>query len=483
MRTRLILKNMMAASAGQLLSMLMSFIARAVFVRTLSIEYLGIGGLFGNVLAILSLTEMGMGTAVLFSLYAPITSGDTENIKSIIRMFRNAYRIIGCVSFCLGALLTPLIPYFSKETIEIPYLTVIYLLFVFQSSISYFLTYKQVLIVACEERYIVDIYHNLFKIVQMVLTVILLVITHNYLVYLIALIMIGIIENLAIQRKADRMFPYLRDRRVIPLKRDEKREIKRGTLALSVHKGSTVVVKGTDSLLLSKLVGMTAVGIYANYSMISSAVQGMMTALFASMAASIGNIGVVEERQKQENLFEILTLFEFWIVSFCSVCLLCLWNPFIRLWVGEQYLFDDWTVLTLSLLLYVSGRRQVVLMYRDALGLYQYDYIKAIAEAIVNLVVSIILAQRYGTLGVFLGTILSSILICLPIEANIVYKQGFHQKSGKFYLKYIIEFIFFTFMMLITWKLTRLVPQNNILSFGAKMVICVVIPNLLLWLG
>jgi len=482
MRTKIVLKNFMVAWVGQMLVLVCNFVARTIFVRELGVEYLGVGGLFQNVLTLLSLSEFGIGTAIIFRLYAPIAENDIGSIQSLMATYKKIYYCIGGFVLLAGAAVTPLVPYFAKDGIHIPHIYLIYLLFVFNTGLSYFFVHKRSLIIAVQQKYVVDLYHNGFKILQLVLTSAVLIWTQNYIFYLVLQIAVTLAENVAIQCKADRMFPYLREKSVMPLDEGQKAAIRKDAGSMAVHRSAEVVVKGTDNLILSRFVGMTAVGIYANYFLISNVIQGGMTMVFESMTASVGNFGASEERSRQRKLFSTLSFMEFWIVSFCSISLMCLWNPFITLWIGEGYVFDQWIVLMLSICFYLSGRRQVVLMFRDALGLYKYDYWKAILEMVVNLVLSIFLAMRLGTIGVFAGTAISMLCVCLPVEPNILYRYGFYGASRKYYRDYLLEMIFTVLVGWLTWNVTNLLGDGGIVRFLEKMILCALLPNVFFWL-
>ncbi|MBE5905172.1 MAG: hypothetical protein E7277_00060 [Lachnospiraceae bacterium] len=478
MRRKLVLRNLFVAGVGQIVTSLLGLIVRAVFVRTLGIEYLGVSGIFYNIMAILSLSELGIGIAIVYKLYEPIALEDVEKVKSYMAFFRKAYLVIGGVVLVLGLLLTPVVPYLAKDKINIPHIYLIYILFVLESAVSYVFSYKKSLIIANQKKYIVDTYCNAGKVARAVLGILFLIKTRNYIGFLAIQIITGVLFDVLVNLRANKMFPYLRDRVHEPLSSEASRDIREGTSAMLVHKVSTIIVKGTDNLLLSKIVGMAVAGIYANYAMISNAINGVLTMIFASMTASIGNYTVVEEKENQRALLEQLSFFEYWIVSFCAISLAGLWNPFIRLWIGKKYVFAEPTVLMLALCFYVSGRRMVILMFRDAMGLFRYDYKKAIGEAIGNLLISIVLGHFFGTIGIFAGTVITMVVICLPIEPRVLYEKGFACSALPYYGMYVLELVVFLLLGGGTLEVVSLIQKTGIVGFIMKAGVCLVVPNI-----
>lgn len=481
MRTKKVLTNVITAWCGQFIVILFNLVARYIFVTVLNMKYLGVNGLFSNIVTLLSFAELGIGTAIIYCLYKPLANGDIVQISAYMRFYKKVYTVVGVAVAVLGISITPFIRFFMEKGIEIDYLRIIYILFVLNSASTYFFSYKQSLVIADQKKYITDIYHNAFKLLQIILSTIFLYVTRDYVIYLIIQILITFFDNLVLSWKADRIYPFLKTEKK-DLSKEEKGAIWKNTSALFIHKVGTVMVNSTDSIILSKFVGIVAVGIYSNYYLISSAVQGFITMVFSSASAGVGNFGAIEDKDKQKELFNIMLYIEFAICGLASVCLLCLWNPFITLWLGNQYLLDDYVVAILALQFYILGKRQVVLMFRDALGLFWYDRYKAVAEAVLNLIISIILVQKIGIAGVFLGTIISNLMTCFWIEPYILFKYGFHANKVKYFLYYLYYFAL-TLLSVIICKLTCDRLGDGVVALIIRLLICVSITTVIFGLG
>lgn len=480
-RTKSTIQNLLYAITGQALGLVASFIARIVFVKILSSEYLGLNSLFTNILTVLSFAELGFGTAITYSLYRPLEENDEEKVKTLMRLFKIIYIIVGITIFILGILITPFLSFFIKDMPDINNINLIYILFVINTSVSYFFSYKRTLIIADQHRYIATFYRYICYILLNIIQILVLIITKKYILYLVTQIIMTIVENILVSRKADKMYPYLKSKKVKSIDAKLKKDIFANTKAMMMHKIGGIVVNSTDNILISKFVSLSAVGIYSNYLLITTALNTITSQLYNSLSASIGNLCVSESTEKQYNIFKKIDFLGFWIFSFSTICLMTLLNPFIKLWVGEEYLFSMPITILIVIMYYLKGMRQSVLTFREALGLFYKDRYKAIIEAIVNLVVSILLSFKYGVAGIFMGTIISSITVCIWIEALILFKYGFNKNVLEYFKNYFIYLVFTIITALITYYISSLVKtQFLIAELIIKLLICLIIPNMLI---
>lgn len=481
-RTKSSIKNFVFAMIGQALGLIISFIARIFFIQKLGTEYLGLNGLFTNLLSVLSLAELGVGNAITFSLYKPLAEQDIKKCKMLMTLYKKVYTVIGCIILIIGISIVPFLNFFISEIPVISHVKIIYILFVINTSISYFYSYKRNLIIADQNRYIATIYRYAFYFFYNLAQIIYLIFFNNYIVFLLIQILSTILENYFISKKADKMYPYLKDKDIIKLDKTSKDEIVKNTKAMMMHKIGGVVVSSTDNILLSKFVGLVAVGLYSNYYMIISALNTVFGQIFNSLTASIGNLCALDSTDKQYDVFRKINFITFWIYAFSSISLLCLFNQFIEIWVGKEYLFNINVVLILVVNFYITGVRKSVITFRDATGLFYADRWKSVIEAIINLVVSILLAYKFGTFGVFLGTFISSICTCVWIEPFVLYKYGFNKKLTTYFIDYFKKLFLTTMIAILTYMLCSVYNGNIYISFIINCLICCIVPNLILFI-
>ncbi len=479
MRTESSIKNLIYAFGGKIVELLVKLVTRFVFVKILATEYLGLNGLFSNILSILSLVELGIGPALTYSLYKPLAHKDTKKIKALINLYKKLYNIIGIVILLLGISITPFLPYLINKMPNISNIYYIYILFVLNTSISYFYTYKRSLLEADQKRYISTIYVQIFNIILNISQIIVLLITHNYIMYLFIQIIMTLLVNVSISKKAEKIYPFMKEKNIEKVDKDTKKTITKNVFAMVFHRIGGVVVNGTDNIIISKYVGLSEVGLYSNYYMIITALKGILTQIFTSITASVGNLVAIESQEKAYNVFKKILFLNFWLYSFSTICLMCLFNDFITLWLGKEYLFSIQIVILIVANFYVTGMRKTVLTFRDALGLYWQDRYKPIFESVINLVVSIMLVKYIGIVGVFIGTFVSTITTCSWVEPYMLFKYGF-KKSSKEYFSLITFYAILTIILTITMYslLTSLFNQITIITLIIKAVLCIIIPNM-----
>ncbi len=481
-RTSNSLRNIKFAVVGQILALLISFIARMVFIRMLNTEYLGLNGLFSNILAILALAELGIGTAIVYSMYKPLADNDIRKLKALMNLYKKFFISIGILIMMLGIAFSPFLKYTMKEIPDIPNIQGLFLIYVATTAISYFYSYKRALIVADQKKYIDSYYYYTFFIAVNVVQMFVLIITANFMLFLIIKLIFVLIENISISYKADKMYPFLKERNIEKLEDTDKSTIVKNIKAMFIHRLGTVVVMATDNLLISKFVGILAVGLYSNYLLVIQALGKLYSIVFQSIIASVGNLGATESKEKLRDTFNFINFINFWIIGFSSIALINLINPFIRLWLGEELLFSNSLVLLIVINFYLNGLRYSVLTFRDALGLFWYDRYKPLLESLVNLIGSIILVQKYGVAGVLLGTTISTITTVFWIEPYIVHKYGLNNTSKIYYIKYLFNTFVIIMAGLLTYFLCNLINNFTIVGFIGRVAICALVPNFLLLL-
>jgi O-antigen/teichoic acid export membrane protein len=465
-------------TVSRVVAILMGFAVRVVFTRTLSESYVGINGLFTDILYVLALSELGAGTAITYALYRPVAEGDIETQKSLMKLYRQFYRVVALVVLAAGLLVIPFMDILMKNRPDVDHLILIYLMYLGNSVLSYLFIYKKTLVDAHQLLYIGTLYHTIFLVLQDIVQIILLLTTGNFLLFLCVYLVCTVGNNICISVKADRLYPYLRDREVKPLPKEEKNRIFQNIKAMLMHKIGTVIVNNTDNLLLSSIVGITSVALYSNYYLIIGSVRQVLDEFFTGITASVGNLGVTEDSRKVKKIFEASFFVGQWMYGFAAICLYELLNPFVELSFGKSYVFPGAVVLILCINFFVTGMRKATLVFRDSMGLFWYDRYKSIAEAAINLAVSIFLAFRFGTAGVFWGTLVSTVTTSMWVEPYVLYRYKLHTSV----LPYLKKYGVYSFVVAGLWFLTdracRMVNGALWEMLLIRLLICILLPNL-----
>ena len=340
--TKHVAKNLKFILASELILAALKFASRRVFVFTLGKAYLGLNGLFSDILSALSLAELGFGVSITYSLYRPVAQGDTELIKSLVRLYRRVYRTVGAAVLAAGLALSPFLNFFVKEMPgDIPSIPLIYALTVVNTGISYFWSYKSTLLFVYQKKYIDATVRTVVALFATGAQIAVLLLTHNYVYYLYIAVVATLVQNMVISAQADRLYPFLREREARPLPEEVLGDIRRNVGAMILHRIGSVAVFSTDNLLISKFVGIETTGLYSNYMMLRGLLNIAVNALSNAVMPALGNLTVTSTVQEKRTAFRRLNFCAAWLFGWMSICLLCLYDPFIELWLGAGYLLPS----------------------------------------------------------------------------------------------------------------------------------------------
>ena len=466
-RTANSIRNSSMSAVAQIVSVVLNFIGRTFFIKYLNIDYLGVNGLFTNILTLLSLAELGVGTSIVYMMYSPIAKGDTYKVAAFNNLFRKIYNIIGCFVFTVGLLLIPFLNDIIKDVPNIKEnLSIIYVLFLANTSISYFFTYKRSLLIAHQKDYLNSKNVIKFAIIKDIVIVLILLLTRNYYLYLFAQIFITFLSNWTISRLADKLFPEIVNIKDAKITQDEKKSIFKNTMGMMCHKIGSVVVSGTDNILISSFVGLSTVGVYSNYQLIQKVALQIISQGVNAVTASVGNLVATCDRTKVFSVYKNLYFLNFTLAYFMAAMFYSLIDSFISIWIGDTFIINEWAMLVIAINLFFNQIRVPSQVIINSYGVFWEVKWKSIVEAIVNLSFSLIftLVFEWGLTGILLGTIVSNITTNLWWEPYAAFRYGMHQPVI-LYIRFFIRdcFIFAITLLLIRVEskfLSTLIDEN-----------------------
>lgn len=480
-RVQASLKNSAVSIVIQAVTIVVNFISRTVLIKTMGEQYLGISGLFGNILNMLSLAELGIGTTITYWLYQPMANNDENRLNVLMSIYAKIYNTLGFIVLGIGLSIAPFLGFLMKETPDIPHLTLIYVMYVANMASSYFFAYKSTLINVAQKNYIVNITKFCFYLINITIQILVLIFTRNYILYFSSTIICSVLGNITISMMAEKMFPFLKTPVNGKLSKEEKVEIKRDVSAIFAHNIGSFVLTSTDNMVISKFIGVIQVGLYSNYTMIIHAIQTLLNLIFGSLTSSIGNLMNSVDKEKSYDIFKNIFFATSWLVGFCCVCLYVLFNPFITLWLGEKYIFDNYVVFFIVLNFYLMFIRRPANTFKHCAGLFRNDKYKPFIESAINLITSIWLVNRWGIGGVFMGTAISTITACLYVEPYILYKH-FYERNVLEYFKLLFKYMSVTVLAVFVIKIFAMpIHGTTYVSFIYQMLLCVTVPNLLFY--
>lgn len=479
-RTKNSIKNISTGAIVQIVNKLMAFVVRTVFIKVLNTEYLGVNGLFTNILTILSFAELGIGTAIIFNMYKPVAENDKEKIKSLMQLYKKSYNIIGTIVFLLGLFIIPFMDILVKDVPNIKEnINMIYLLFLFNTASSYFFTYKKSIISAHQKQSIINNFDSIFYLIKSILEILFLIITKNFIVYLSIQILGTLLENIILSLKANKMYPYLKEKSTEKLSKVESKNIFSNVKSLIVYKFGGVIMNGTDNILISALINVNTVGLCSNYIMIIEAVKSVITSAINGITASIGNLNAIGNKERKEDIFYQFTFTNYIIYSFCTIAFIVLLNPFIELWIGNEYILNISVSVALAISFFINGLRNPGYIYRITLGLFEKGKFTPYIGAITNILLSIVLCKNWGVTGIFVATSIAQLVSYSWIDPYLIHKYEFKTSVKKYFKKYLIYFLVFTICTFITLFVSNVVKITGILGFIYKIIIVMIIPNIL----
>lgn len=473
-RTENSIRNTILGLVTQVLTVLISFVTRSFFIRYLSIEYLGVNGLFTSILTVLSLAELGFGSAMIYSMYAPLAKKDETKLRQLIKFYSKIYKIIGLAIGGIGLILIPFLGVLINDAPDVGNLTPIYLLFLLNSVVSYLFVYKKTVLQADQKQSVISQIHLYISIFKAGIMITILILTKNYLLYLVVQVTATLLENIWISRKVNKTYTFIKEKDNSSLDAKEKASIWDNVKALMIYKVGSTILDGTDNIIIAAFVGVVSVGYLSNYVLITGSLTMVLHQITHAITGSVGNFVTTENEEKQETLFHRLGFVYFVVYGFSFVALFMLLNPFITVWLGSDYTLPTLTVLVISLNWYIMGIMNPVWTFRATKGLFKHGKYRPAISAVINVVVSIALAFQFGLIGVLLGTTITRLSTNIWYDPYIVFKHGFNKKATRFYVKQVLYLLTLIVPIgLLTFAFGYL--DTNIVSFIIKMILVTVV--------
>lgn len=487
MRSKKVLINSIFGIGGYAILMLSNFITRAVFVAELGLSMGGVDTTFKNFLQVLSLAELGLSTGLLYKLYKPIEDKDNAAIKRVLNFYKQAYKVIAGV-FMSGALVLSFAVNFVIKDTDKPrwYISLLFILYAADTVASYLYANRKALIVADQNNYVVNRNDAFVSLITLISQVTLLKVTHSFIVYAVVKIVCRLIGAVSIGHQFKKRYPEIAaDKSKETITGEERKSLTKNMGAMLCHRVGGVSVTATGSAIITYFIGTAVAGVYGNYTLITNALNQLVTQVFNGITASFGNIITVESKETIYKRFKLLYFFNYLIFSFFTVSFGVIVQPFMRLWMNDEEgsLFPNITLILLVMYFYVYGMRRVVLMAKDSAGLYREDCGFAVLEAGINIVLSVFLAWKLKSInGVIAANLLSMILIPMWTQPYLVYKHVLKHRLLPYYLTYILYAGVTAGSFALTWfsaeKITAF-TDNIFLELIIRAVLCAVIPNLI----
>jgi len=479
-RTKNVAVNASVGLICQIIGLIFSFLGRTFFIKILGVDYLGVNGLFTNILTILSFAELGIGNAIIFSMYKPLAEKNTERLKSLMVLYKTAYRVIGVLVLVIGICCVPFLNYIINDKPAVnENLHLIYILYLLNVAVSYFYTYKKSIISADQKNYVVVLYTQVFQILCIVIQIAFLYFTHNFIIYLVIQISFTFITNIFLSYKADKMYPFLKES-ADKLEKNEINNIFKNVKALVMYKFGSIVLNGTDNLIISAMIGVKQVGFVSNYLLILNTVIMLLGKIFEGFTSSVGNLNSSADKNQRYSVFNKMFLINTWLYGFASVGIMLLIQEVIKIWIGAEYTLDIYVVFALILHFYINGAHNTVYTYRTTLGYFVQGRYTPLCAAVLNVVLSVVLCRYIGLSGIFFATSISRFFVIGVVDIYLVFKKSFSMSPFKYYIRYFTFIIIYALLYFICRFAIDFIPFIGIGWLFLKILIISIIFNLIM---
>lgn len=476
-RVKSVFNNFSFGLIRQILLIVFKFILQTIFIKKLGVQYLGVNGLFNDILMYLAMTELGFGASMAVALYTSIAKSDDEKIKQYLSFFRKIYIFIGVLFIVLGLSVLPFLNYFIKSsTLNLNY-NFIFIIVLFNAAFPYFYFPNIQFLFINEKQHIIDKRRIMFDFILILSQCISLLLFQNYYIYLILQFIITILLNLSLNYSSKHLYPILSENCTKDLEKDEKKSIIKKTIALFSNSISSIIINSSDRMIIATFLGLSGTGIYTNYVFITSNLGSFMGIFINSISASVGNYSASESKESIYNLLHKVLLINFTIGLFVSQLYTFLVQPFISEWAGVEFIENISFPLILGFHFILMRMKEVIYTFKHNMGILEKDQIRPLIEALLNILLSILLVKKYGITGVVLGTVLSFLIISFFWEPYVFLKHANLNDKIFDFFKFYVYYVFQYILILVSnyFIIHSIRISNNYIAFIVNAIIVFII--------
>lgn len=471
-------RNAVSGIIKVIVKIALPFIIRTALLYYLGKEYLGLNSLFSSILSVLNLAELGFSSAVVYRLYKPFADNDKRTVGAYLFYLKKIYRVIGCIVFGVGIILTPFLPklingYYPSDI----NLYLLYFLYLINTSVSYFFSgYKRTLIIAAQRMDYINIIETGILCLQYLAQILAIVLLKDYVAFIIIMPIATVMVNISVSLLCKRKYPeyFSKDH----LSDEQKKEMASDVKWVSIYRISEVTRNSFDSIVISSVVGLVAVGIYNNYFYIFSALYSFMVIINESLQASIGNSIAKETKEKNEKDIYKFSIFSLWLILFCCTGLICFYQPVMTLWMGSDMLLPNRDMLLFVVYFYVLNMNNIRNLYFNGNGLWKLGSKSYILESLLNLCLNIVLGKLFGITGVIVATILTMFFCSFLWRSQILFQRYFQKSPKQYYIMHGKMIVLSVCVLTTCFYLCKVIDYDGVFGFISRTIICLIIPNI-----
>lgn len=474
------IKNIIVALLCQAVTFVFSFATRTIFINLLGDEYNGLTSFFQNVVAMLSFTELGVGTAIIYALYKPIADNDIERLKSLMDFYKNIYRVLAVIILVLGIIVTPTLKFFLETDVPLGNVSLYFLIYLCNTAVSYLFIYKSSILNADQRNRTVKLITTIFLILKNVVEIGVLLITHSFIAYLCVQLVCTVLNNLTISTVANKYYPWLKEK-ATKLDKTERKSIFDDVKSMFVYRVGGILLNNSASLIMSRIVGVVILGFYSNYNLFIGAATTLLELVFHALTGSLGNLNSSKDNKSSEKVLRECNFMAFFLYTICAVGMFVLLDDVVYIWLGSERILGKSVCFAMVANLYIFGMLQGVMAYRTTTDLFRITKYIILVTCTLNIGLSIAMGIKWGLFGILIATSIARMATNFWYEPLMLYKKIFNMPASKHFIRQVLYFATTLASGGITYFVCeKLFTEVTILTIAVKFVLCVAIPSILI---
>lgn len=476
------IRNAFWGYLSKIISLVMPFIFRTIIIYSLGSDYVGLNSLFTSILQVLSLSELGIGTAIVFNMYKPIARNDNKHISALLNLYKKLYFKIGILILTIGIFITPFLKYLINGSYPTEInIYIVYLAFLLNTVIGYILFgYKSSLINAYQRNDIESKINAIINLLLYAVSSLLIILFKNYYLYLFVLVITTVLNNFILNYLTNKMYPNIKC--IGEIENDEKKEIRKNVIALVCHKVGATILNSADNIVISAFLGLTMLAQYTNYYYLMQAMSTLILVCFTGLTGGIGNSFVTESKEKNSDYFSKILFFNGYLAIMFGTILYSVFQDFICVWVGQNLMFDNLVVLLFVIYFFVHSIRRTIIVFRDGVGMWWENRFQPLISAVINLILNIILVKYIGIYGILISTIIAMIVVDIPMEAKVFCKNKINLSEREYIFKLIGYFITLTIACLCVYLINSIINIDIRMKIIVDGIVSLIISNLCIFI-
>lgn len=471
------LLNIITSISLKILLLFVALINRKVLITQIGNDANGLNSLFINLISIISIAELGIGSAIIYSMYKPIVDNEAKKISALYHLYKKIYSVIASIILFVGLLITPILPILARGYDNSVSLYLTYILFLLSTILTYLYSARSSLMNAYKNNYITTLIEQIGQLVLNCIQIVILFITKSFIIFILVRIFVVLLQYLITKLISDRLHKNIIKEKA-KIDNEIKNEIIKNVKAMFFHKLGGVLINSTDSIIISSCISISVLGLYGNYCTIIVALVGVLNLIFSQITSIIGHAYIKQDSQKFKENFKFFHNFNFIIGLVFFLGIYAVIDPFIELFYGSEFLLDKEIIIILTLNYFIQFMRSSVLTFRDATGNFYYDRYKAVVEGLLNIILSLIFVKFSGIFGVLFATVLTNIFICHIVEPYVLYKHAFKESPKPYYIKNYSYILIFVICLFVYSWINKISLSNNYLQFLVNGVLSVLISTI-----